>query len=254
MNTTIMSVLAGVLCIYVGLCALLYVVQRSLLYFPTPEVGHHLAPKVTVPSDGELLQVWRLGRDEAHAVIYFGGNAEDVALNIPQFSRVLTGHSIYLVNYRGYGGSTGSPTEAGLYRDALNIYDYVRDRHSNISVIGRSLGGGVATYLAAARPVAKLVLVAPFDSIVNVARKTFAVFPVSLLLKDRFDSVARVGDIRCPTLVILAEFDEVIPRQHSEALIAIFPDSQVTVTVISGATHNTIDADDAYVTEIGAFL
>ncbi|MFQ5983707.1 MAG: alpha/beta hydrolase, partial [Woeseiaceae bacterium] len=180
-----MTFISMVALIYVGFCAFLYMTQRNALYYPTPEVQVTDATEVRLESDGETLKIWHLPNSNGpNAIIYFGGNAEDVSGNIPQFRNIFPGYAVFLVNYRGYGGSTGSPTEAGLYRDALTVFDEIHSRHKDVSVIGRSLGAAVATYLASVRDVQRLVLVTPFDSIENVAKGAFPIFPVSLLIKD----------------------------------------------------------------------
>lgn len=226
--------------IYVALCALLYFAQRSLLYFPTPAVSLPGATPVALTTEGATLRLWTRPTDGADALIYFGGNAEDVATSFEDFAAALPRHALYFVNYRGYGGSSGSPSEAALFADALAVYDHAQASHANIAVAGRSLGSGVAAYLATKRKVQRLVLVTPYDSIVNVARKRFPVFPVSLILTDKFDSASRVPDISAPTLAIVAERDEVIPRRNSDALIVRFPKSHITAEVIPGATHNEL--------------
>ncbi len=239
-------ILVVVALIYLAACVLLYFYQRSLLYFPTTESRLSDAPSMTVESGGESLRVLTRQNDGPDAIIYFGGNAEDVSTSLFRFSTVLPNQSLYFVNYRGYSGSTGTPSEEALFSDALAVYDLIRDKHQNISVIGRSLGSGVAVYLAANRKVDKLVLVTPYDSIENVAKKNFPIFPVSLILKDRFDSALRIPNVEARSIVILADNDEVIPRANSDVLIARFPSDQVTVKVIDGTNHNSIGTSQTY--------
>lgn len=243
--------LAGLL--YVSLCTFLFFAQRSLLYFPTPEASLPDSASISLRTAGETLRIWSRPADGPDAIIYFGGNAEDVSSNFGAFAKALPRHAIYLVNYRGYGGSTGSPSEGALFADALAVYDLVHQNHPNISLVGRSLGSGVAAYLASTRKVERLVLVTPYDSIENVAKKRFPIFPISLLLKDKFNSSARVPSIGAKTLVILAENDEIIPRESSDALIAEFPSDQVIVKVIHEATHNSVGSSPVYAELIGGF-
>lgn len=249
-----MPYLSIVALLYLGACAYLYFVQRSILYAPTPRVDAAGAEKISLPSDGETLRIWQLGPADGNAIIYFGGNAEDVTEIIPEFSKHFPRSAIYLVNYRGYGGSTGVPSEAGLFKDAINVYDYVRARHGDISIIGRSLGSGVAIYLETNREVKKLVLTTPYDSIENVAKKQYPYFPVSLLLKDKFASDSRAASIAIPTMVILADTDEVIPHERSEALISAFRNAIPLRRVVPRSTHNTILASDVYWRDVGEFL
>ncbi len=250
-----MTVISIALLVYAGLCVFLYASQRSAMYYPTPEVHIPDVVDIRFESDGETLKIWLLANAGGpNAIIYFGGNAEDVSANIPDFRNIFPGHAVYLVNYRGYGGSTGSPSEAGLYKDALIIFDEIRSEYTRISVIGRSLGSAVASYLASVRDIDKLVLVTPFDSIENVAKKAFPIFPVSLLLKDKFNSVGHVAEIDAPVLIVTAENDEVIARRHSDALAGAFPESQVTVEIIPDAGHNTIGMFPRYANALSMFL
>jgi pimeloyl-ACP methyl ester carboxylesterase len=248
------SFLTLIAAVYLALCGWLYTTQRAQIYFPTAERTHPSAQVLRLESQGERLNVWVVPRATSRALIYFGGNAEDVAGNIDVFSEAFPGHALYLVNYRGYGGSSGRPSEAALSADALVIDEYVRARHSEIFVMGRSLGSGVAVYLASERPVAKLVLVTAFDSLVNVAREHFRWLPVGLLLRDRYESTTRARTVRAPVLVVIAGEDEIIPRARSEALVAAFAPGQVTVRVVPEATHNTLDLAPEYLDAVRAFL
>lgn len=250
----LVSLLALAALTYLAACAYLFFGQRSFLYFPTTEAHPPDATALSLSVDGETLRLWKSGTDTPEAILYFGGNAEDVSGNLSGFVAAMPDKAIYLVNYRGYGGSTGKPSESAFYRDALAEYDWLLQKHQHVSVIGRSLGTGVATCVAAARKVDKLVLVTPFDSIVNVAKKSYRIFPVSLLLKDRFDSASRVSQITARTLVLVAEHDEVIPRESSDALIARFPAGQATVVVFKGASHNTISESPEYARLLSRFL
>jgi uncharacterized protein len=188
------------------------------------------------------------------ALIYFGGNGDDVAANIAPFAAAFPGVTIYLVNYRGYGGSTGTPSEAALLADAETVFDRVHAEHERVAVLGRSLGSGVAVHLAAVREVSKLALVTPYDSILKIAQRRLPFVPVSWLLKDTFDSVASAPRVRAPVLALLAELDSSIPREHSERLVAAFAPGQVTVLTIAGTDHNSISESPEYGRALGAFL
>jgi uncharacterized protein len=249
-----MSFVAAVAGAYLALCAFMFATQRSQIYFPTAESHHSGAEVLRLESHGERIKVWQVRRPGARALIYFGGNAEDTALNIDAFSVAFPDHSLYLVNYRGYGGSSGRPTEAGLTADALTAYDHVRSEHSDITVMGRSLGSGVAVYLASERPVTRLVLVTPYDSLVNVARHHFRFLPVGALMRDRYDSASRAPQVRAPVLVVIAANDEIIPRARSEALVAAFPAEQVRTALIAGQGHNTLDLAPDYLGSVANFL
>lgn len=244
-------VLGGGLFLYLAAAAALYFGQRKLLYFPTPAVAHGLTVE-WLQSGEHSLEVIVLNPDQPRAVLYFGGNAEPVSAAAPLLQQALAGHSVYLLNYRGYGASSGSPSEQALFADALALYDKVNDRHQQLSVIGRSLGTGIAVYLATERAVENLVLVTPYDSISAVAQAHYPFFPVRYLIKDRFDSLSRAAELTVPTLVILAETDTVIPRAHSDKLVAALPDAQQWIAAGSG--HNSVDAHPEYAERLSQFL
>ena len=239
--------------LYAGLCLLLFLTQRSQIYFPVSESAIAGAASMSFATEGATLKVWTVERPGSSALIYFGGNAEDVGASIGAFAERLPGHSLYFVNYRGYAGSTGEPTERALVGDAIALYDRLQARHPKICALGRSLGSGVAVQLAGARAVDRLVLVTPFDSLVNVARAHFPWLPVSLLMLDRYDSAARIPAVRSPALVVVAEADEIIPRARTDALIDAFT-VRPRVLVLEGAGHNDLDLDPAYLREVVDFL
>jgi fermentation-respiration switch protein FrsA (DUF1100 family) len=239
---------------YAGLCALLYLEQRAMIYFPTPATVTSLAEAVHLESENEDLKIWHHPGITGRAILYFGGNAENVAANIGNFRTIFPDDSLYLMNYRGFGGSTGTPSEEAFYADALALFDYASKTHAEIAVIGRSLGSGVAAHLAAHRDVSRLVLVTPFDSLENVIKERYFVFPITVLLHDKFDTLSAVRDIKSNVLAILAENDEVVSYERSLSLLEAFPANQVETIVVRGAGHNSIGVSAAYLTSLWDFL
>jgi uncharacterized protein len=239
--------------LYAGLCLLVFLTQRSQIYYPVGESAAPGAKPMLFASGGAQIKVWTVERPGPAALLYFGGNAEDVGASIGRFAGRLPRHSLYFVNYRGYGGSTGRPSEDALVADAIALYDQLRATHAEISVVGRSLGSGVAVQLASARDVRRLALVTPFDSLVNVARVHFRWLPVGLLMLDRFDSAGGAPAIAADVLVVIAEADEIIPRGRSDALIEGFR-SRPRIVVLEGARHNDIDQDPRYLDAVAGFL
>ena len=252
----IISLLKLLLLVYLGLGIYLYIKQRSFVYFPTEESQENHAQVLTLQSDDELLKVWVLNPNKTNAIFYFGGNAESIEFNIQPFQTWFPDHTLYLMNYRGYGGSTGSPTEAGLYADALALYDQVSTQHKSISIIGRSLGSGVATYLGANREVRKLALVTPYDSVANVAQAAYPMYPMSLLFKDKYDSIGRAQQLHAKVMLLIAENDEMIPKKHSTNLADALIDANVEVKVelLMGATHNSVSEDKHYQESLQNFM
>jgi pimeloyl-ACP methyl ester carboxylesterase len=182
----------------------------------------------------------------SNALIYFGGNAEDVSLDMPSFSVAFPNYAIYLLHYPGYGGSSGSPSEQAIFADALALFDRVHAEHQNIVVVGRSLGSGVAIYVASLRPVARLVLVTPYDSLQDVAAQNYPYLPVRWLLRDKFESWRYAPQVVAPTRIIVAEQDEVIPRASTDRLRTRFKNGIVSYVVVAGAGHNTISDSADY--------
>ena len=238
---TAVRLLASAALVYGGVCAAMYFGQRALIYHPVADELPAGAERLELAVGDATLQVWVRPLPGPDALIYFGGNQERVGRNFARFAALLPRHALYLVNYRGYGGSTGSPSEAALFADALAVYDHVQSRHASVAVVGRSLGTGVAVHVASQRPVGRLALVTPYDSIENVARGRYPFLPVGWLLLDKFDSASRAANVRAPTLVVVGEHDAVITRERSDALIAKFAKGQARVAVVRGAGHNDLD-------------
>jgi uncharacterized protein len=244
---TLASWLALAAFVYVVLCAMLFFFQRSLIYFPHPQPSVSGAGSIMkLAVDGAQLQVSVRPQAGTKALIYFGGNAEDVSASLPELSAAFPDRAIFLMHYRGYGGSSGTPTEAALQQDALVLFDQVHAAHADVVVVGRSLGSGVAVRLAAQRPVERLVLVTPYDSVQGLAAAQFWFFPVRWLLEDKFDSGRYAPLITAPTTIIAAEQDEVIPRSSTNLLHARFTSGVAKFVVLPGTGHNTVSANPLY--------
>jgi len=238
--------------IYVLCAALLFLLQRAFLYAPTAEYSHSFET-VELPVEGFVNKSIVLNKNNKNAILYFGGNGESIVHSAADLEHAFPDHALYLNNYRGYGGSGGKASEKALYHDALALYEHVENKHGDISIIGRSLGTGVATYLASIRNVSSLSLVTPYDSIERLAQDKFPFFPISILLKDKYNSVDRAMKIEAPVLMILAEKDEVIPYRNSKSLISAFPKEQVITEVILGAGHNNLSESARYFSLLSDF-
>lgn len=253
MRSITFLVLAALLA-YAAVCLYTYVRQRQLLYFPTPPSTVEDLEPLWLDSDGERLKLWAINPGRDRAVVYFGGNGEDVIYNRDAFEFAFADRAVYLVNYRGYGGSSGQPSEDGLYADAINVFDFVAGRHDSVAVIGRSLGSAVATRVAARRPVERLVLVTPMDSVESLAKRAYPLLPVSLLIKDPYRAVDDAPGVRAPTLLVLAEHDRIVPAPSSQRLAAALGGTAVTVNTLEGHDHNSFAADAAYLEVLTGFL
>jgi pimeloyl-ACP methyl ester carboxylesterase len=254
MSRTLVSLFAFIAVAYLLLCAALFVFQRALIYYPQPRAIDTPESLLTLSvADAQVLVTVR-PHDGPKALIYFGGNAEDVSRSLPGFSQAFADHAIYLLHYRGYGGSTGSPSEEAIQRDAMTLFDFVYNTHPDIAVIGRSLGSGVAVRLASQRPASRLILITPYNSLEDLAARQFPWFPVKWLLQDKFESWKYAAHITVPTLLIAAEHDEVIPRTSTDQLYTHFAKGVASLQVIPETGHNTISESPKYLKMLGAAL
>src|ERR1700690_1909535 len=237
---------------YGGFLALMYVFQRALLYFPDPaptppgRAGLPQAEEVMLTSgDGEKLIAWFvIPRGNKPVVLYFQGNAEGLPARVDRFTWLTAdGTGLLALCYRGYGGSTGTPTEDGLIRDAGAAYDFARARYpaKRIVLFGESLGTAVAVALAAGHEVAGVILDAPFTSAAEGGAAAYPFAPVRWLMKDKFHSDERIGRVSAPLLALHGERDSVIPIKFGERLFALAREPKRFVRFPQGG-H--VDLDD----------
>ena len=234
---------------YLALVALMYVAQRGLMYFPEgfrtapADAGLPEAEEVVLDTpDGARVIVWHVPpRDGRPVWLYFHGNGGALRYRVDRF-RQLTGQGEGLValSYRGYAGSTGRPSEAGLIADAGAAYDFAVKRHGAERIVlwGESLGSGVALALAAERPVARVVLEAPFLSAVDIAAGVYPFLPVRLLMKDQFRSDLRVAKVTAPVLVMHGDRDEVVPISSGQRLYQLITSPKRFVRLAGGGHEN----------------
>ncbi|SFS17898.1 hypothetical protein SAMN05216570_3682 [Dyella sp. OK004] len=238
---------------YAGCCALLYFNQRHMVYHPEATWRLHHPPDFTLVHEGLTLRGWVMNPGQPRALLYFGGNGERIEDAREDFARWFPQRTIYLLPYRGYARSDGEPDERALVSDALVLFDQVSPKHTEVAVIGRSLGSGVAIQLAAQRPVERLALVTPFDSMVRVAQSFYPLMPVNWLARERFESWRYASRVRCPVLLLRAGEDQLVAAQRTAVLAASFtaPPSQ---QVVPEADHNTIQEYSDYRVGLSRFL
>ncbi len=231
---------------YLGICVMMYLSQRSLIYFPQPRAVTAEESTLNLPVKGAELVVTVRPLQGPKAIVYFGGNAEDVSQNLDSFAEAFPDHALFLMHYRGYGGSTGQPTEKDNVADGLALFEKIRVLHTDVAIIGRSLGSGVAVQVASEVKASRLVLITPFDSLVELGAQLYPFLPVRWLAKDRYESVKFAPRIKIPTTIIMAEHDEIIPRASTEKLVSRFDAGVAKLTVIEGAGHNNLGGDNRY--------
>jgi fermentation-respiration switch protein FrsA (DUF1100 family) len=254
-----LSVVAGLYALAV-LAAFLF--QRSMLYFPDPR---EIAPdpagppmqvvRITTADHQTLVAWWLPPASGKPTLLYFGGNGDSLAGGAERWRLISKeGVGVLAVGYRGYSGSTGHPTEAGLTQDANAAYAWVAARYRPEQVIihGFSLGTGVAVRLAVDHPARALILEAPFTSAVDVAAWRYPWLPARLLTWDRYPSASRIAKIHIPLLVVHGDHDSVIPYAFGRRLYGLANAPKRFVT-IPGGDHNTLVRDGLY-DHVWAFL
>ena len=249
--------------LFVGATLLLYLLQGRMIFFPqatAPQNQSRYADSEIRLHHGEVTLTGWFFKNEIGPrhplVVYYGGNAEDVSLNFADLGR-FSAQSFLFMNYRGYGGSDGKPSETALLSDALFVIDHLLTTEgidpAHVVVMGRSLGSGVAVHVAAKRKVGGVILVTPFDSLVSVARSHYPIFPVGLMLKHRFDSAALAPGIATPALFLTAANDQVVPVRLAKKLERVWAGPVTSVTV-AGTDHNTIETSPVYWHAVNAYL
>ncbi|MGY4474046.1 alpha/beta hydrolase [Bradyrhizobium sp. USDA 3364] len=244
--------LIAALVVYLGGLVVLYVKQREML-FPIPPVGR-TAPAaaglaeaeehVLTTDDGEKVIVWHVpakpGRD---VVLFFPGNGDFLAGRVARFKGIIAdGTGLVALSYRGYAGSSGSPSEQGLLQDAAAAYAFTTARYRAEQIVawGFSLGTGVAVPLAAEHPVGRLILEAPYTSTADVAGEHFWYVPVTLLMRDQFHSDRRINGVTAPLLIMHGTNDPVIPIRFGERLFGLAHEPKQFVR-LPGGGHDDLD-------------
>ena len=244
--------LAGLVYLLFGLY--LYLNQSRMIYYPGFALPRDDLDTELFRIDGETIRVHVMNPGMQEAILYFGGNAEAVGYSAERLAQALPDKTLYLVNYRGYGGSTGEPEEQALYGDALQIHDAIRTHHASVAVIGRSLGSGVATWLAVERTIDRLVLVTPFDSLAGIAEAAFPLYPARLFLREQYASAERASRIAAETLILVAGDDSIVPAASSRRLAESFAPGIARVVTIPGAGHNSLSDKREYYRQLSEFL
>ena len=255
--------------LYMVFTALIFLIQDRMLFFrqgidenTLKMIRKHYpaAEEVEIEtSGGNILHGWLVhNRTEKPSplLIYFGGNAEEVSHHI-ESAETYSPWSLLLVNYRGYGLSTGKPGEKALLEDALVIYDNFSARSDidsqKIAVMGRSIGCGPAVYLSAERSLAGAVLVSPFASIEEVAVEAYPYLPVRLLLRNRFKMLPYAAKADNPMLALAGSDDRIIPARHSKKLYNAWAGEKI-LRIINNAGHNDITLFPGFEESIREFL
>lgn len=227
------KILLTVAIAYLGMLVFAYFAQRKFTYFPNPErftpadAGLDAFREVELPTpDGERLVAWYAPAPPGAAtILYFHGNGGGLANRALRFGRYQSaGFGIFILAYRGYSGSTGSPSEKHNIADARLAYDHLIKQGiapADLFLYGESLGTGIAVQTAAVVPVAGVILDAPYTSIVEVGARTFFYLPLNLLMEDRYETKNYIATINTPLLILHGVRDHVIPVDMGRRLYAL---------------------------------
>ena len=257
-STTIIA-----LCAYIALTAVVYVAQRSLMYFP--DTAHVLPAAAGLPeaeevpltaADGVRIAAWHVPpRDGKPVILYFHGNGGALRFRVTRFRQLIAdGIGLVALEYRGYGGSGGSPNEQGLIADAQAAYHFAAAHYPPQQLVlwGESLGAGVAIAVGAERPVGRVILEAPFTSAVALGARHYWYLPVRLLMKDQFRSDLRIGKVKAPVMIMHGVNDRVVPYAMGEQLFELANKPKHFVRFLDGG-HEDLD-DNGGLDAVARFL
>lgn len=255
---------------YLGLMALIYFRQSSLVFQPEvdrnvraspADIGLTFAPLKLSTADGEILDGWYVpARNKARGlVVFFHGNAGNIAQRL-DYLRMFhdLGFATLMLDYRGYGLSSGSPSEEGTYLDAAAIWRHATQvlgfPAERVVLFGESLGGGVATQLATEVRPAALVLASTFTSLPDIGVELYPLLPIRLLAKIRYESKARLKQIICPVLVIHSKSDDVIPFAHGRRLFDAASQPKQFLEIEGRHNDGFVFGRKAWILELDSFL
>ncbi len=258
----IVSIILTLASLYFFSCLALYFFQEKLIFFPqTPinEVYQQVSQnEISVTLNNQQIRGWKIDvdNDSDKILFYFGGNAEDVVYLNFEAKKFNVGQCITF-NYAGYGASEGLPSEKILYEHALKLYDSSLIKYNlkpeNIIIVGRSLGSSVATYLAAHREAAGLILITPFDSMKKLSQNKFKIFPINIILKHSFSTIEYIEQVKAKILLLSAMNDEIIPIGNLQNLKNVIA-SKATIIGYNDVSHNTIQVHNNYYSDINEFI
>jgi pimeloyl-ACP methyl ester carboxylesterase len=252
-----------VLGVYLVLVVIAFLLQRRLI-FPAPGANPFFPPawegcRISIEHDGIAFSGWIISNTQARReglLLYCGGNGEEVSWNCETFADFDVAH-VALINYRGYGGTPGLPSERALVADTRALLDGLQHRtgvaDEQTVLMGRSIGTGVAVQAAAGRRLAGLLLITPLASVQRLAARSFPLLPVRWILRHPFDNLAVARSTELRAEMIVAGNDEVIPPGEAALLAQAWAGPCESVT-LSGSGHNTVHDHPGYLAAVDAAL
>ncbi len=254
---------------YAVILLLVFLFQPRLVYFPDPARGLVATPRAAGleyedvqlhTADAETLHGWWVpARNARGAVLIFHGNAGNISHRIgylTMFNRL--GYATLIIDYRGYGKSSGTPSEAGTYRDGEAAWRYLMQTRmhgpQDVVLIGESLGGGIATWLALQHAPRALILASTFTSVPDLGSQVYPWLPVRLLARIDYDNLARIGQIAIPVLIAHSREDDIVPFAHGAALFAAAREPKQLLVLHGGHNDGFLFTRDESTAAVGAFL
>ena len=265
----IINMLMAAAVAYGAVMLLVFLFQPRLIYFPQVEREHTTTPRAAGldfedvalhTADGIKLHGWWVpARDTRGTVLLMHGNAGNISHRLgylTMFNRL--GYSVLLFDYRGYGKSGGSPGEEGTYLDAEAAWQHLTEarnlKSQDIVLVGESLGGGVATWLALKYPPRALVLASTFTSVPDMGAQVYPWLPVRLLARIVYDNIARIREIQVPVMIAHSRGDDIIPFAHGQALFAAAREPKQFLELAGGHNEGFLFSRNEWIAEVGAFL
>lgn len=255
--------------VYLLLVLLVFLGQSRLIYFPetgrevmlTPkQIGLNYASVEITTADDEILHGWFVPAHEARStILFFHGNAGNISHRTAYLSMFhQLGYNTFIFDYRGYGQSSGSPTESGTYLDAMAAWNYLVEAKgmapSSIVLFGESLGGAVATWLAAREKPGMLVLASAFTSIPDLAEKMYSFLPVRVITRINYNTIKYLQSVTCPVFIAHSPQDEIIPFEHGQNLFQAASEPKQFLSLSGGHNDGFIFMREAWIKSLKAFI
>jgi len=269
----LLNILVSLAITYAAIAALVFVFQTRLIYFPETAREYAVSPQAyglafdslkIGTEDGETLHGWWIPAPSASGpargiVLLFHGNAGNISHRL-DYAKMFNslGYSSLLVDYRGYGQSSGTPTEEGTYRDAAAAWLWLTQTRGakgpDIVIAGESLGGGVASWLAVQNAPRALLLMSTFTSIPDMAAKIYPFLPVRLITRIQYDNLSNIRRIKAPVLIAHSRQDDLVPVEHGQQLFAAANEPKQFLEMRGGHNEGFIFAREEWVREVAGFL
>lgn len=253
--------LAFVLLIFVGQSRLIYFPQTEQKYAVTPDqMGLNYEALEIITTDNQTLHGWFVPAVDAKGtILFFHGNGGNISHRLGYLSMFnQLGYNTLIFDYRGYGRSSGSPSESGTYLDAMAAWNYLIETKklapTSIGLFGESLGGAIATWLAVREKPGILVLASTFTSIPDLAGEIYPFLPIRLIARFNYNTMEGIQSVTCPVLVAHSPQDEIVPFEHGQNLFQALPTKKQFMTLQGGHNQGLIFSQPAWVNTLEQFL